>query len=197
VGLAAKTVAAIRRRSTDAAPEMSARVGRDGRVRPLDGVTGRRRAADLLAERPGASLREIARGAGVSPATARDVRRRLERGEEPARARPRAAGVGGSSARSGQAGRPRAERAAGVVQPSPAIAVEKLLRDPSLRHNDQGRRLLRLLQHNAVGEQERPGIMAAVRPHCAASVVQLAFHYSQMWVDFAQKLEERTQAVGP
>jgi hypothetical protein len=83
------------------------------------------------------------------------------------------------------------------VQPSPAIALEKLLRDPSLRHNDQGWRLLRLLQHNAVGEQERPGIMAAVRPHCAASVVQIALHYSQMWVDFAQKLDERARAVGP
>jgi ParB-like chromosome segregation protein Spo0J len=118
VGLAAKTVAAIRR-STDAPPEMNARVGRDGRVRPLDGVAGRRRAADLLAEHPGASLREIARGAGVSPTTARDVRRRLERGEEPSLGRPRAAEACGSSARPRQAGQGRGARQEWCSRPRP------------------------------------------------------------------------------
>jgi hypothetical protein len=191
-GLAARTVAAIRQQSGGAVPPPPARVGRDGRVRPLSSVEGRRRAAELMAEHPRASLREVARGAGVSPATARDVRRRLERGEEPAPARPRARG-GDHLAWPAQAARPRqAERA---VQPTPAFVLAKLVRDPSLRHNEQDRRLLRLLQHNSAGAQELPCLIAAVPPHCATLVVQLARHFSQMWQDFAQELDDRTRSI--
>ena len=188
-GLAAKTVAGIRRRSTGAVPQLNARVGRDGRVRPLDGVAGRRRAAELMAELPRASLREVARAAGVSPATARDVRRRLERGEEPAPAR--GCGDGGVAVRS------RGRRVVQVAGPAPALVLEKLLRDPSLRHNEQGRWLLRLLQHNALGAREWPGVVGAVPPHCAVLVVQLARQYAQMWLGFAQELEDRARVIDP
>jgi hypothetical protein len=60
-GSAAKTVAVIRKRSSGEVPQSNARVGRDGRVRPLNGGERRRRAADLLAERLEASLRDVAR----------------------------------------------------------------------------------------------------------------------------------------
>jgi hypothetical protein len=190
-GLAAKTVAGIRRRSTGAVPQLNARVGRDGRVRPLDGVAGRRRAAELMAELPRASLREVARAAGVSPATARDVRRRLERGEEPAPARGGGCGDGGVAVRS------RGRRVVQVAGPAPALVLEKLLRDPSLRHNEQGRWLLRLLQHNALGAREWPGVVSAVPPHCAVLVVQLARQYAQMWLGFAQELEDRARVIDP
>jgi ParB-like chromosome segregation protein Spo0J len=196
-GLAARTVAGIRRRSTDEAPQLNARVGRDGRVRPLDGAAGRRRAAQLLAEHPDASLREIARGAGVSPGTARDVRQRLERGEEPAPARPNAGRSCDDLASPGRPAGRRARRPGRTAQPAPASVLEKLLRDPSLRHNEQGRRLLRLLQYNAAGAQEWSGVIAAVPPHCTALVVQLARQYSQMWLDFAQELDERAQVTDP
>lgn len=193
VGLAARTVAAIRRRSSDAVPQLNARVGRDGRVRPLSSAEGRLRAAALIADHPGASLREVARGAGVSPATVRDVRRRLERGEEPA-AKP-----GGASADWEVAGKERAARAATqrTVPPAPAAVIEKLLRDPSLRHNERGRQLLRLLQHNAVGAQEWPGVISSVPPHCVTIVVQLARQYAQMWLGFAQELDERARVIDP
>jgi ParB-like chromosome segregation protein Spo0J len=164
-GLAAGTVAAIRRGAAGGAPELAARVGKDGRVRPVNGAHGRERAAALLAERPGASLREVARGAGVSPGTVRDVRRRLKRGEEPA--------------------------------PAPAVALEQLLRDPSLRHNEQGRRLLRSLQANSAAAQMWPGMTAAVPPHCVAIVMQLARQYGQMWLGFAQELDERARIIDP
>src|SRR5205823_5872017 len=65
VGLAAKTVAGIRRSATGDAPQLDARVGRDGRVRPLSSAEGRRLAGELLAEHPDASLRTIARGSGI------------------------------------------------------------------------------------------------------------------------------------
>ncbi|MFE7636810.1 MULTISPECIES: hypothetical protein [unclassified Kitasatospora] len=81
-GLGARTVAELRRLSESVA-ESGFRIGRDGKSRPLNGAAGRLRVAELLGENPKASLRQLARTAGVSPATALDVRRRLERGEEP------------------------------------------------------------------------------------------------------------------
>ncbi|MGD0557053.1 MAG: ParB/RepB/Spo0J family partition protein, partial [Streptosporangiaceae bacterium] len=87
-GLAAKTVAAIRKRSTEESQQSNVRVGRDGRVRPLDASEARLRAAEMLTDQPEASLRDVARAAGISPATVLDVRKRLERGESPVPERP-------------------------------------------------------------------------------------------------------------
>jgi hypothetical protein len=187
-GLAARTVAAIRRRAAGAAPRPDARVGRDGRVRPLSGVEGRRRVAALLAEHPRASLRAVAREAGVSPTTVRDVRRRLDRGEDAAPAGPgRAAG---RDAAAGPAVTPGPRQA-------PAALLHKLLRDPSLRHNEQGRRLLRWLQHNPGGPQEWSGVIPVVSPHCAALVAKLAWHNAQMWWGFSQELSELARVTDP
>ena len=95
-GLAAKTVAAMRKRSTEDPAQSNARVGRDGRVRPLDSSEARRRAAELLTGQPESSLRDVARAAGISPATVLDVRKRLERGESPVPERPAAGSNNGS-----------------------------------------------------------------------------------------------------
>jgi ParB-like chromosome segregation protein Spo0J len=199
-GLSAKAVGGIRRRSS-VVPQIGTRVGKDGKVRPLSSVAGRRRAAELLAERPNASLREVARCAGVSPGTVRDVRMRLERGEEPVATRP------GSAARLPAASDPDrpaevaadsgARRAVRAMRQAPAFVLDKLLRDPSLRHNEQGRQLLRWLQHNPTGQHERRGVIAAVPPHCAALVVELARENAQMWLDFAQELDERVRVLDP
>jgi ParB-like chromosome segregation protein Spo0J len=81
-GLSPTTVAGIRAGRPPAAHHVSGRVGRDGRVRPLDISEGRRAAAKLIRDNPGASLRNIALQAGISPETARDVRARLRRGED-------------------------------------------------------------------------------------------------------------------
>jgi ParB-like chromosome segregation protein Spo0J len=177
-GLSAKTVATIRR-STAAVPQLTSRMGRDGRVRPLNGARGRLQAAQLMAEHPGASLREVARRAGVSPATARDVRQRLERGEKPTLAGPGPA-------------------RACTAWPGPDTAVQKLLRDPSLRHSEHGRQLLRLLQvNNAVGAQDWSGMIGAVPPHCTAIIGEIARHYAQMWQGFAQELDQRAMILDP
>jgi ParB-like chromosome segregation protein Spo0J len=177
-GLSAKTVAAIRR-SIAAVPQLTSRMGRDGRIRPLNGARGRLHAAQLLAEQPAASLREVARRAGVSPATARDVRQRLERGEKPTLPGP-------------------APARAGVAPPGPDAAVQKLLRDPSLRHSEHGRQLLRLLQvNNAADAQDWSGMVVAVPPHCTAIIGQIARHYAQMWQGFAQELDQRAMIIDP
>jgi ParB-like chromosome segregation protein Spo0J len=191
-GLSGRTVATIRRSAGTA--QLDARVGRDGRVRPLNAAEGRRQAAAALTANPGAPLREVARLAGVSPATARDVRLRLERGEAPT-----LSGRGSGRPASDGRNRPSGAHAPGpsTAAPSAPLAVEKLLRDPSLRHSEHGRQLLRLLQLNAAGAQDWPDVVAAVPPHCAAIVGGLARHYAQKWLDFAQELDQRARIIDP
>ena len=200
VGLAAKTVAAIRKTSAQEIPQATARVGRDGKVRPLDSGAGRLRAAQLLEQQPDASLRDVARAAGISPATVLDVRKRLERGESPVPDRPAV-----NAARLGTGAEADGDRPAlGSLRfsarapqpPAPAIVVEKLLRDPSLR-NERGKGMLRLLHINAVGAEQLPDAAAALPPHCVGIVVQLAHQYAKMWQDFAQELDGRARIIDP
>ncbi|MEV7736594.1 transcriptional regulator [Streptomyces sp. NPDC088921] len=193
-GLGAKTVAAIRRRSSDVVL-LHARVGRDGKVRPLSSEAGRRRAAELIVERPEASLREVARLAGISPATVSDVRRRLEAGEAPVTERGKSSDAGVASALPPPVVRPKGERRMRLVQADPSSVLKKLLRDPSLRHKEEGRILLRLLQQNAVGMQQSSELTAVVPPHCGALVVTLARQYAETWLEFAQKIDEQLQST--
>ena len=53
------------------------RVGRDGRVRPIDPKATRARIAEEIARQPDASLRKIASAVGASPETVRSVRNEL------------------------------------------------------------------------------------------------------------------------
>jgi ParB-like chromosome segregation protein Spo0J len=205
VGLAAKTVAAIRRSSSDEIPQSNARVGLDGKVRPLDSGLGRRRAAELLAQQPEASLRDVARLAGISPATVLDVRKRLERGESPVPAKSAAntasngaSGKGTEAGAAGAAPTPAIRlNSRAAAPPDPATAVEKLLRDPSLRNNERGKGMLRLLHVNAVGAGQLPDAAADVPPHCVGIVVQLARQYAMMWQDFARELDGRARIIDP
>ncbi|WP_107062221.1 ParB and winged helix-turn-helix domain-containing protein [Streptomyces sp. NRRL S-37] len=208
-GLGSKAVAAIRRRSTDAIAQLNTRVGRDGRVRPLNGAEGRRKAAEVIAQNPGASLREIARLAGISPATASDVRRRLKSGEPPAPTRTEAGTASQDPVHvsSAQAAAPadkpvlpsprkvptQGHRAVPATN-TPGPLLDKLARDPSLRLKEDGRQLLRLLQQNAVTQW--PSLTAAVPSHCGELIGSLARQFAANWLELAQQLEEREQS-GP
>jgi AraC-like DNA-binding protein len=84
-GLSPKTVARVREElvaqgrvaRTD---RPVARIGRDGRVRPVDAQAVRARIAEELERQPHASLRTIARAVGASPETVRSVRNALRSG---------------------------------------------------------------------------------------------------------------------
>jgi ParB-like chromosome segregation protein Spo0J len=78
-GVSPKTVARLRDdlRACGALPPGTARVGRDGRARPVDAAEVRDRIAQELEEHPEASLRFIAKRVGASPETVRSVRNRL------------------------------------------------------------------------------------------------------------------------
>ncbi|WP_229929041.1 transcriptional regulator [Kitasatospora xanthocidica] len=202
-GLGAKAVARIRAaRSTAAPPQLDRRVGRDGRVRPLNAAEGRWRAAGVLAENPEASLREIARLAGISPATASDVRRRVRAGLPPADSGgdgpattppPEEAGARTDPQGRPPAGtaRPDCHRAERPAAPHPDLLLAALRRDPSLRLREEGRGLLRLLQHNATAEWS--GLSSAVPAHCESMVGRLARQYAEQWLRFAEHLEEREE----
>lgn len=202
-GLSAKSVAAIRRGLADLAdgvPQPTARIGRDGKIHPLNNAEGRERAAELIAEFPRASLREIARKAGISPATVSDVRKRLASGLSPVpEPKPKVRAVGEDEqddqihpfvdAADGPDARP-ALRSVRLVA-DPVSLIEKLLRDPSLRHKDDGRVLLRLLQRNAIERQGISKLAAAVPSHCAEVVADLARQYAEMWLEFVRELAGR------
>jgi len=186
-GLGARTVGGIRRRLRDGADveDIRARTGRDGRVRPLDNAEGRLKASDIIRERPGASLREIAREAGVSPSTVRDVRRRVLRGEDP---------VPQTRRRRGAVHAVEAVEAGYRMPDGPALAsmLQGMQNDPALRFTESGRALLRLILARAIRSDERLDIAGKVPPHCSYIVASVARACATEWLRLANELEQRT-----
>jgi len=175
VGLGARTVGNIRRRLQDEAgvERVSARTGRDGRVRPLDHSVGRLRACALIKERPEASLREIAREVGVSPSTVRDVRQRLERGEDPLppiRRRP--------------------EKPVG--REAVSLMLQGLQSDPTLRFTESGRTVLRWIHSRAIRSEEWAEVERKVPAHCAYILANVARSCADEWLQIAEELEQRS-----
>jgi hypothetical protein len=83
------------------------------------------------------------------------------------------------------------------MAPHPAAAVEKLLRDPSLRSSERGKGMLRLLHANTAGAGQLQGMAFAIPPHCVAIVLQLARQYADMWQNFARELDGRARIIDP
>ncbi|MFF2964479.1 ParB/RepB/Spo0J family partition protein [Streptomyces sp. NPDC057963] len=183
-GLAESTVRVRRRDLPEPGPRSCTRVGRDGRVRPVNAAEGRLRASRLLAERPTASAREIAHEAGVSPNTVLDVRRRLAEGREPAPVQ----------ARGGEAGAPATPCPTGpsdLEKITEAMLVD-LMADPSIRLNDRGRFLIRWMRANREALNTRSDVVCAIPDHWSVPVARLARAYSLFWQDLARQLEHRS-----
>jgi hypothetical protein len=190
-GLSASTVAKLRPQAVGKEGETITRIGKDGRVRPVDGLSGRLYVSELLERNPKASIREIARKAGVSPSTVHDVRKRLEAGEDPIPASQRAKlQAEGNQKPSDMA----------LVHPLPnrpidsAAMVAALMRDPSLRYSEIGRRLIRWLDGCRRGVSECPELIERVPEHSIYAVARLAREYSREWDEFAETLEQRRGA---
>jgi ParB-like nuclease family protein len=192
-GLAAGTVRAIRRREHSSSSEE--RLGRDGRVRPLNAARGRRIARDLIAQRPAASLREIAREAGISPATVRDVRLRMERGDD---AIPLGR-LGSRPARPGFETAPDMRLVTDRPRSTPTGDLDAILnglrRDPSLRLTESGRTFLRWFVPRVVGPRGWDDLAAHIPSHCKYTVANLARHCASAWEQFAELMEEQAQSV--
>lgn len=208
-GLSNKTVGVIRRCSTEEIPQLKIRTGVDGRARPLSSADGRMAAADLLRASPTASLREIAKSAGISTATVRDVRIRLSRNDDPvpvdwrhhasdgqsaaSRPEPTAVGPGPTEGTmSPGAPDPRAGPTGNVMPACTAgdSILNKLRADPALRYSDAGRFILRWLHTCTLGIRALDQFCQHVPPHCAPSIARLARAHAKSWLDLAQKLEK-------
>ncbi len=194
-GMSAKTVGVIRRGVTVDQPQLHSRIGRDGRVRPINGADGRRRAGELFALHPDASLREVARGAGISPGTARDVRERIRRGEDPIPPRQRGNRNPAEPAtperelRRGMAG-----SRAGQLRDRETI-LRNLRRDPSVRFTDTGRNLLRWLDARAAAAEGWETVVDGVAPHCAYAIADLACAVAEEWLEVAEHLRQQAEAT--
>ncbi|WP_395570344.1 helix-turn-helix domain-containing protein [Streptomyces sp. BK79] len=199
VGVSPTTIATLRARSTGLNGQLNAGAGRDGRVRPLGAgaAEGRRRAVRVIRSRPGASLREIAAEAGVAVATARDVRQRLRRGEDPVPPRLRAAerrGSGDGEA-SRAAGTPTAGNGSPVValppEPAAHAGTRSLRNDPSLRSSEAGRTLLRTWSAHVTDAGQWQWLADSVPAHRLSDAAWAARRCAEQWLRFARDLEER------
>ncbi|KOV78309.1 ParB N-terminal domain-containing protein [Nocardia sp. NRRL S-836] len=181
-GLAAKSVGVLRRA---VGGQAASRIGRDGKVRPVNSAAGRRLAGQLIQDRPTASLRDVARAAGVSPGTVRDVRRRLSQGLDPVPERMRAA-------ERSEAALPQARTEVRV----PGTTLPILRRDPSLRFSEHGRLVLRWLEAHAVSPGEWVAVVDGMPSHCRELVADLARGCAEAWTEMADALERENRAVG-
>jgi hypothetical protein len=187
-GLAPKTVAGIRQATSEEVSQPDARLGRDGRWRPLRPAEGRRVAGELFVEHPDASLRRIAREAGISVGTARDVRERVRRGDDPTAPRQRPADGPGSEPVDR---RPPERQPTSPVDPD--LILRTLRRDPALLYSDAGRSLLRWLGSRVVSQSDWEQILPSIPPHCAIVVARMARGSATAWGDFADALERRAK----
>lgn len=196
-GLSDKTVSRIRGRSTAEAPQSNARLGRDGRLRPLDSGIRRQRAAAMINDRPDAGLREVARATGLSAATVRDVRQRIDRGEDPVPGRYRPGGkrepstvpTGSRPPRTPGSSRTRRRE----VCADRHTLLAKLRHDPSLRFNEAGRHTLRWLHQHTVDAEGLENLGRGLPDHWAPVVAGLARSCASAWARLAEQLEQRTE----
>jgi ParB-like chromosome segregation protein Spo0J len=190
-GLAASTVATIRRRAGPDASQSVARIGRDGRSRPLSSAEGRRMASEVIAKHPDASIRKIAKLAGISPATALDVRDRMRRGEDPVPPAQRRGHRGSRQAADHPASAPRHDGSTQDRVQDRASLLRRLRNDPSLRFSESGRLLLRWLGAWSRGPGNPQDLVRSAPPHCTYLVAKLARSYAEEWLDLATELEQR------
>ncbi|TMR97082.1 ParB/RepB/Spo0J family partition protein [Nonomuraea basaltis] len=183
-GLAAATVASMRKQN-DRFGEATARTGADGKVRPLNAAKGRLVASEVLAEHPDATLREIAQAAGISIATAQDVRRRVLAGEDPVPERLRSAEEDVSQHKASANG------PAGTAERIDLTRVIDILRrDPSLRYSESGRMLLRWLDSRTVTTTQWAEVADNIPPHCLASISKVARECARTWSEIAEMVDD-------
>src|SRR5262249_46402063 len=151
----------------------------------------RRIAQEVMTSDPSLSLRQVAKIAGISPETVRNVRNRLHRGEDPRPAGERKRQ--GSREPSGdrqrqQPGRPAARDHPPV--PDWGGAVGRLRADPALRMTESGRSLLVLLQAHSLKSEEWERIINNVPGHWRNVIAHMARDCAQRWSEFAQRVAE-------
>jgi len=173
VGLSARTVSNLRKRAGDTLPQR--RLGRDGRLRPLSTVEGRRIAGQLFADQPQSSLREVAKQAGISVSTARDVRLKMsaDRRDEH------------SAAEEGLPG--KTDSGADLKS-----MIESLRRDPSIRYSERGQAVLRWLALRTITAHQYRQVIDDVPSHTTGLLTRIARECAAAWTEFADELDNKS-----
>lgn len=70
------------------------------------------------------------------------------------------------------------------------------MKDPSLRHTESGRSLLRLLSARALAPSDWSGLTESIPSHCVHAVSDIAEHYAAMWHRFSEELRQVPWASG-
>ncbi|MDX3584204.1 ParB/RepB/Spo0J family partition protein [Streptomyces europaeiscabiei] len=212
VGLSPKTVGAARKRLTEEFPQSTARIGRDGRVRrvPARGAACETRSmpggdeaeagVPSRVAAPDAPLRDIGEEAGVAISTVHRMRQGLRSGAATiapavAEAAPSAVATPQQGLRLASASKPSGLPAHATVR-EPARAIDILSKDPSIRFTDSGRSLMRWLNGQAQGLATGERLMAAVPPHCAQVVAEVAGHYAKEWERLTVALQQNDSTNG-
>jgi ParB/Sulfiredoxin domain len=186
-GLAPGTIAETRRRTPDQhTPPADSRLGRDGRSRPTNTTERRTIASKLLTEDPTLSLRHVAKIAGLSPETVRDVRDHLHSPDPtPPAPSPRQ-----------QPNHPthptKPVHRAGRTAPRDLPQLMHQLRsDPILRGTETGRILLRLLDIHQISNETWTELCDNVPTHHKTTIATIALECAKTWTRFAEKLTQQ------
>ncbi|MEU3727437.1 ParB N-terminal domain-containing protein [Streptomyces sp. NPDC031705] len=171
-GLTHKTVGALRRQSTGEIPQSTARIGLDGRTRPVrtaraagsgaDGRDGPRGAEDLPEARDGQS---------TPPCRFLNITQRTSAAE----------------------GRAAARQSVPVMDRSLdwKASLQRLRSDPSLRYTEAGRTLLRLLEVHVVTAAHWQIIAEQVPAHCLEVLTDFALNCAEDLQRLSIRLEQR------
>jgi ParB-like chromosome segregation protein Spo0J len=178
-GLSAKAVAAQRARPNAAKQQSDTRMGRDGRVRPVNHAERQKAVIKVLEANPDASLRQVARSAGVSPETVRRVRAKMA--------------ASGKSDTIGQHGDGSGNGKTQVIDPTrKAIApLRHLKADPAFRSTETGRSLLRMLAALEILQEHGSQLIDNIPTHCAAVTAEAAKVCAREWYKFSESIEAK------
>lgn len=199
-GLSAKTIASLRPHSDGEVKDLDKRLGRDGKWRPVTGIEGRKRAAEYLAVRPDASMREVAREADVSLGTVHDVRAKLRSGLDPTTVGQRSSQDRAANGSAGEPGRdwtsPRNGSGLHTRRPSSLARSwseisPKLANDPTIRYTENGRKFLRWMATRIMQPGEWKEFVEVVPTHWTKDISLVAESVSGAWLDFADQLRTR------
>lgn len=183
VGLSHKTVGALRREAPEVVAQSAARVGRDGRVRPLNRAQGRLKAAEVLSRKPQASLREIARTAGISVETVKKERERIAQNKSPKPAQQLSSPLAASRAMGPHPDWPRQHLDLDAI-------LASLKKDPMLKYSREGREMLSLLEKRILRSSETD-LVTRAPAHQAMKIAAMARVSAEHWCEIAARLESQ------
>jgi hypothetical protein len=164
------------------------RVGRDGRVRPVQSGQVRERVKQALAENPDGSLRAIAAVAGASPETVRSVRASLRDGERA----PESGGPFELPPRRETLARSVLSVLSEIREPAEPARCSEWLSDQALTASGDGAKFVRWFASNDLSDEWHDFVWSVPLGR-VYEVVDEARRRAAAWTSFASLLESRTR----